>query len=187
VSLSPTSLASVVGSAAKAQPTYAEHGAALAGTELPAGYRHDHYEIGLGTGRARFDRAVEGLRTWQAHCVPGVSVYPDDAAIEEGETVLVCLGRGLGLAAPCRIVKVIDSDNRWGFAYGTLPGHPEQGEEAFLVCASPDGSVAFNITAFSRPASRLVKLAGPISRALQHKATEGYLTALRRFVVGSAT
>jgi uncharacterized protein (UPF0548 family) len=75
-------------------------------------------------------------------------------------------------------------DRSWGFAYGTLPGHPEQGEEAFVVSLDPEGSVRFEIRAFSRPASRLVELSGPIGRSVQRRATEGYLASLIRHVSG---
>ena len=60
------------------------------------------------------------------------------------------LGLGpLALSAPVRVVYVIDGPDRRGFAYGTLPGHPESGEEAFLVERRPDGTVWCRITAFS--------------------------------------
>ena len=39
---------------------------------------------------------------------------------------------------PCRVVYVVDEPDRRGFAYGTLPGHPESGEELFLVRYDPD-------------------------------------------------
>jgi uncharacterized protein (UPF0548 family) len=127
---------------------------------------------------------LEGLRTWQAHRLRGLSICPSRAPIEVGVTVLVCVGRGLVVPAPCRIVKVLDEADRWGFAYGTLPGHPEQGEEAFVVSLDPEGSVRFEIRAFSRPASRLVELSGPIGRSVQRRATEGYLASLIRHVSG---
>jgi uncharacterized protein (UPF0548 family) len=41
--------------------------------------------------------------------------------------------------------------DRYGFAYGTLPAHPEEGEELFLVTRGGDDTVRFEITAFSRP------------------------------------
>jgi uncharacterized protein (UPF0548 family) len=182
---SSASLSRALDRAAAASPTYADPGATLAGGDLPPGYNHDRYEVSLGTGAAAYERAVDGLRSWRAHELPGISVYPPDTAIEEGQTVIVCMGRVVALAAPCRIVKVVNEPDHWGFAYGTLPGHPEQGEESFSISSGEDGSVAFRITAFSRPSDRLVKLTGPIGRAVQKKATEGYLRAMRRFVVGS--
>lgn len=182
---SSDSLSQALERAAATSLTYSDLGVTLAGGGLPSGYNHDRYEVSLGEGVAVFERAVEGLQTWRAHRGPGLSVYPPDAAIQEGHTVIVCMGKGLAIAAPCRIVKVVSESNRWGFAYGTLPGHPEQGEESFTVSSAEDKSVTFAITAFSRPSDRFVKLAGPISRAIQKKATEGYLRSLRRFVVGS--
>ena len=87
----------------------------------------------------------------------------------------------VALAAPCRIVGLIDEPTRWGFAYGTLPGHPEQGEEAFVVSMS-DESVRFDIMAFSRPGDSVVRLSGPIGRGVQRAGTKAYLRALRQFV-----
>lgn len=88
----------------------------------------------------------------------------------------------LALAAPCRIVGVLDEPDRWGFAYATLPGHPEQGEESFVVSIATEGMVKFTIAAFSRPGERITRLAGPVGRAMQKAGTNGYLKALQRFV-----
>jgi uncharacterized protein (UPF0548 family) len=164
------------------EPTYADVGATLTG-QRPIGFRHDSYQAELGQGAGAFGRAVQGLRSWQAHRLPGVRVFPDEAEIQCGVTVLVTFGTPLlALAAPCRVVEVIDEPDRWGFAYGTLPGHPEQGEEAFVVSVTTEGSVRFEITAFSRPGNTMVRLSGPLGRVLQRRGTQGYLGALRRYV-----
>jgi uncharacterized protein (UPF0548 family) len=98
------------------------------------GYRNDQYEIVLGSGQQVFLRAVNGLQTWQAHRLPGVEFIPKGTPIALGTTVIVTMGVPiLALAAPCRIVGIVDEPTAWGFAYGTLPPHPEQGEEAFMV------------------------------------------------------
>jgi uncharacterized protein (UPF0548 family) len=73
---------------------------------------------------------------------------------------------------------VIDEPNRWGFVYGTLPGHPEEGEEAFIVSISEDGIVRFEITAFSRPANLIVRFSRPVGRGIQKR----YLRALHSYV-----
>jgi uncharacterized protein (UPF0548 family) len=165
-----------------AQPTYGDIGATLVG-DYPEGFNHDHYETDLGNGYESFQRAVEGLKAWEAHHLPGVRVFPKGQDIHPGATVAVTLGTPLlALIAPCRIVSVIDEEARWGFAYGTLPGHPEQGEEAFIVSKSSDETVRFEIVAFSRPADLLVRLSGPIGRSVQKVGTKGYLRALQRFV-----
>jgi uncharacterized protein (UPF0548 family) len=165
-----------------AQPTYEDIGATLGGAG-PEGFRHDRYESPLGHGSDAFQRAVTGLKTWKAHRVPGVRVFPEEQEIQAGVTFVVTLGTPLlALAAPCRIVSVMDGQTRWGFAYGTLPGHPEQGEEAFVVSISPDEIVRFEIVAFSRPGDPLVRLSGPVGRGVQKGGTNAYLRALRRYV-----
>jgi uncharacterized protein (UPF0548 family) len=169
-----------------AEPTYRDIGGTLAGTR-PEGFHHDHYETLLGQGPHTFLRAVEGLKTWKAHRLLGMGVFPDRQEIVTGATVVVTLGSPIiALAVPCRIVTVVDGQTRWGFAYGTLPGHPEQGEEAFIVSLAPDQSVRFEIEAFSRPGDPLVKLSGPIGRAMQKGGTAGYLRSLQRFVDAEA-
>ena len=172
----------MVESLENAVPTYSDIGATLAG-KRPEGFHHDHYEVVLGNGAEAFQRAVAGLKTWRAHRLPGMRVFPEDEEIRTGTTVVVTLGTPIvSLAAPCRIVSIIDGQAQWGFAYGTLPGHPEQGEEAFVVSIAPDQTVRFEIEAFSRPGDPLVRLSGPIGRGIQRGGTGGYLRALKRFV-----
>jgi uncharacterized protein (UPF0548 family) len=79
---------------------------------------------------------------------------------------------------PARVVYVIDEPDRRGFAYGTLPGHPERGEEAFVVERQPDGSVWLVIRAFSRPSSPLMWIGYPVARLLQAFYTARYERAL---------
>ncbi|WP_422678085.1 DUF1990 family protein [Blastococcus brunescens] len=71
-----------------------------------------------------------------------------------------------------------------GFAYGTLPGHPESGEECFLVRLTPGGEVVYEIRAFFRLASPLARLGGPVSLLAQRLATDRYVTAIRRAAGG---
>ncbi len=82
-------------------------------------------------------------------------------------------------AAPCRVVYVVDEPLRQGFAYGTLLGHPECGEESFVIEMDPDtGAVTARIIAFSRPVHWLVRLGGPLGRAAQSAMARRYLRAL---------
>ena len=97
---------------------------------------------------------------------------------------MLILGLGvtaLRISAPCRIVYMIDEPGRRGFAYGTLPGHPERGEEAFIVSQHDDATSTFTFTAFSRPASPLAKAAGPLGQAIQRHITNRYLRAVASF------
>lgn len=162
-----------------AEPTYAPIGA-TEGTALPGGFLHDHHELRLGDSSA-FVRAKEGLRQWQAHVGAGARVFPGDT-IAKGDTVLVLIGLGpVQVIAPCRIVYVVDEADRFGLGYGTLPGHPECGEESFVVERDGDVTV-FRITAFSRPAGIVTRIGEPIARRVQLRFTDRYLHALVRFV-----
>lgn len=90
---------------------------------------------------------------------------------------------GVGPAAvriPCRVAYVVDEPTRRGFAYGTLPGHPESGEELFVLRQHGEGTLTIEISAFSRPATRLAKLGGPLTRRVQQAMTTRYLRALDR-------
>lgn len=89
-----------------AQPTYSDIGATLAGRR-PDGFHHDRYQAELGQGPEAFERAVTGLKTWKAHRLPGMAVFPGDQEILTGATVVVTLGTPImALAVPCRIVSV---------------------------------------------------------------------------------
>jgi uncharacterized protein (UPF0548 family) len=137
----------------------------------------------LGQGDHVWDRARTGLRDWAAHRGAGISIVPPDAPLEEGTTVAVLMPAGpLKVVASCRIVRVVDEPDRFGFAYGTLPAHPEAGEERFVVTRDPDTTVRFEVVAFSRAHDRLTKLGGPIPRALQRRTTSQYLDGMRDFV-----
>ena len=96
-----------------------------------------------------------------------------------GAVVDLRIGVGLlSVVAPCRVVLVIDEPDRCGFAYGTLPGHPESGEESFMVERRPDATLTLAITAFSRPAATLSKISAPLGRRIQDLFTSRYLRAL---------
>jgi len=151
---------------------------------LPAGYHHDHLAVSVGHGAADWGRAQEAIRQWRAHYGAGLPVTPEAAAIEEGGTVVVSRNFGpVLLVAPCRIVYTTATATRFGFAYGTLPGHPEQGEEAFHV-SFEDGRVVVEIVAFSRPADLLTRLAGPLARQVQKATTKRYIDGIRSYVQG---
>jgi uncharacterized protein (UPF0548 family) len=157
--------------------TYAEVGQTRG--VAPRGYHHLRRSRVVGTGLDRFEEASRALLGWQMHRRAGVAVRPSSKVVVEGAFAVLRLGwTRLGLNAPVRMVYVIDEDHRTGFAYGTLPGHPESGEEAFVVELLDDEQVLFTISAFSRSTSLLAKLAGPISSAVQSWVTNRYLHAL---------
>ena len=76
-------------------------------------------------------------------------------------------------------MSVVDEPRRQGFAYGSLPGHPERGEESFLLSLLDDQSVELALVAFSRPALWWSRAGAPVSRWMQRRITARYLAALR--------
>jgi len=147
---------------------------------LPAGYSVDRNRVDLGTGQATFSNACKALARWKMFDIPGLQLCWPTAPIQPGVTVGVVI-RFLGLWSinTCRIVYVVDEDGpvrRYGFAYGTLPGHPIRGEERFVVewDRSTD-AVSYEMLAFSRPANLLVNLGSPLLRRLQKRTVQQYL------------
>jgi uncharacterized protein (UPF0548 family) len=144
---------------------------------LPAGYSTLTRSTVLKTGD--LDAAGAALFGWEVQLRSGIRVEASAIRVAPGAVVVMRVGLGrLSVLAPCRVVYVIEEPDRRGFGYGTLPGHPESGEESFLLERLGNGEVVFTITAFSRPASTLAKLSGPASRAVQRAMTARYLRAL---------
>ncbi|HKS98373.1 MAG TPA: DUF1990 domain-containing protein [Rugosimonospora sp.] len=160
--------------------TYPEVGATRY-REMPGGYRRIRGRARVGTGEMVFAAAVRTLATFDMQRGAGLRVRTAAPQAAVGVEVASGLGAGpLRMWAPCRVVWVVEEPMRYGYAYGTLPGHPEIGEEGFLVWLEPDGVVRFEVRAFSRPSSRLVALAGPLPGLLQDLVTDRYLASLLR-------
>ncbi|MFB7057413.1 DUF1990 family protein [Streptomyces vinaceus] len=136
--------------------------------ELPAGYHHLHHRARIGHGQAVFEAAGTAVTTFGAHRASGMLVRAAHGAVRPGSRVVVGIGLGpLRISAPCEVIWTAYEPARTGFAYGTLAGHPERGEESFMVLRDPDGTVWFEVTAFSRPAAWYTRLAGPVIPFLQ--------------------
>jgi uncharacterized protein (UPF0548 family) len=150
---------------------------------LPAGYHLVHRRALLGVGRLVFERATHVLSHWGMHRRAGLAVAPSSPVAVTGSVVVLSLGwHRLSITAPCRVVYAVDEPDRRGFAYGTLPGHPERGEESFIVELTPEDEAWFAIRAFSRPVSVLARSAGPMSRWVQNLITNRYIRALSESV-----
>ncbi|MFJ7068494.1 DUF1990 family protein [Streptomyces sp. NPDC101115] len=149
-------------------PNYPEVGATRTGP-LPAGYHHLHHTVRIGTGRAAYEAAGAAVTTWAMHRATGARVDSAAEQAEPGVTLEVSLGLGpVRFTAPCQVIWTTYTEKETGFAYGTRGGHPECGEESFVVDLHDDGSVWFTVTAFSRAAVWYTRLGGPVVRALQH-------------------
>ena len=113
---------------AKLPFTYSAVGA-TAGTPA-ADFIVDHTRIKLGEGEPVFRSARAALQRWEQFRLGWVEASPTDTPLQSGNVVAV-QGRALGLWClnACRIVYVVDESgpiSKFGFAYGTLPGHVEK-------------------------------------------------------------
>jgi uncharacterized protein (UPF0548 family) len=117
-----------------------------------------------------------------------VEAWPADTPIRAGETVAVLIRAfGLSWLNAARIVYVVnettDSTTRFGFAYGTLPGHVEAGEERFLIeWDLAANGVFYDIYAFSRPRHVLTHLAPWQVRRMQKRFRDDSVAAMLRAV-----
>lgn len=168
--------------------TYPEVGATKDGGPLPSGYRYLEHRMRVGTGARDFEVAGDAVLDWRLHAGMHVRPRADRARAEPGARVTVYLGPNrpswLCIAAPCEVVWIADEPRRRGFAYGTLKGHPERGEESFIVeWDGPDaageavsaqiggaqtGAVWLTVRAFSLGDKWYTRAAGPLVPLLQH-------------------
>ncbi|MFC8790593.1 DUF1990 family protein [Streptomyces cinereoruber] len=164
-------------------PTYREVGATRTPEALPEGYHHLRYSTVVGHGRAAFAAAGTAVTAWRMHRRSGAGLTADADRAGPGVRVEVSAGVGrFRIAVPCAVIWTAYEKDRTGFAYGTLAGHPECGEESFLVTLEPDGAVRFTVTAFSRPAVWYTRLSGPLVPLLQRAYARRLARTLRRLV-----
>jgi len=153
----------------------------------PAGFRVRCASVELGRGRDVWRAAREALSAWRAFPPAWTRVRPGPGALRPGLDVVVAI-RALGLwwTAPSRVGYVDDEPRRRAFACGTLPAHPESGEERFSVEWRPDDTVVFELRSFSRPRLWAARLAAPVAGALQDRFVRASLAAMRAAVEASA-
>jgi len=140
----------------------------------PAGYRYDYAAISLGEGPEVFERASRAVRHWCMFPPAMAELYHRDTPIEVGRVVAVLFGGyGLWTLNPARILYTRDEQGdrpRFGFGYGTLPGHLARGEERFMVEWDREtDEVVFSISAMSRPHHFLSWIGYPMLRREQRR------------------
>ncbi|MBF6329363.1 DUF1990 family protein [Nocardia transvalensis] len=159
--------------------TYPEVGATA--HEFPPGYHHFRLRHRIGSGRTLFDSAADQILAYRMQKGTGIFREASTPTAAPGTLLTVRLGLGpFGITAPCRVVYVLDEPDCRGFAYGTLRGHPEIGEELFAVEYDPtDHAVYGVVAAFSRPGTWYTRLGGPAVRWIQHYFATRYIDTIR--------
>jgi uncharacterized protein (UPF0548 family) len=123
--------------------------------ERPAGYRRFERTVCVGRGADRWAAVAAGVLAWQLKIRSGfvVEAADGDVTARSGARYELAVRVGpLTIREPVRVVAVVGEPERCGFSYGTLPGHPVSGEEAFVAHRSPDGRVWLTIRSLTRPA-----------------------------------
>ena len=182
-----------------ADPGYTERPYPVPMTDRwPAGYRLvlRKEELEVRDPQAAFRRLVDGVLDWDLHRGAGLRVARGTPRAAAG--VVMASGVGLGPVryyAPCRVLwateTVLDDGGapvpgqRAGFGYGTLPGHPESGEEGFYAELDEEGRLFFRVAAYSRPANRLVAAADAVNVRVQRFFTNRYFASAYRLASGS--
>jgi uncharacterized protein (UPF0548 family) len=153
----------------------------------PADYDLDETFVTIGHGQAGFERAKAALAAWKHFDINWVETSPRAASIEPGSVVAVLI-RHLGFWSlnGCRVVYGLGDrlhGPTFGFAYGTLTNHAEQGEEIFEVCLRPQThEVVYRICAVSRPRAVLARLGYPAVRVFQARFRRDSGEAMRQAV-----
>jgi len=156
----------------------------------PAGYVVDRTRIKLGVGRSVFHSAKVALQRWQQFRLGWVEAWSPETPLEPGQVVAI-MGWAVGLwwLNSCRIVYTVDESGpitKFGFAYGTLPGHVESGEERFLIEWDRDTDMVwYDILAFSRPNHFLTRLGYRLVRRSQKRFGRDSAAAMFRAVNAS--
>lgn len=137
----------------------------------------------IGRGDTDWHAAADAVLRWGVKRRSGFTVTGRDGAggrVVEGAEYRITAAFGpFAVREPVRVVAVVDTPDRCGFAYGTLPGHPVSGEEAFVVHRSPDGTVALTIRSLTRAAPHGPwRLVFPVLLVAQRFFRRRYLRAL---------
>jgi len=158
----------------------------IGGTQavVPRGYDADRSRVLLGTGSDTFERARTAIKAWKMFDIGWASICDTSTPIAKGATVAILVSHfGIWSLNAARIVYTIDEEYRFGFAYGTLSAHAEEGEERLMVEFDRDkGEVWYEIYAFSRPGSILTWLGYPLARHYQRKFARDSKLAMQRAV-----
>jgi uncharacterized protein (UPF0548 family) len=160
---------------------------------LQYGWDTDRYGVLLGHGNSVFQKAKQAIDAWRMFPPETTTVYWPEPP-RPGLNVAVLYRAWpfpLWLLMPARVIYLIDETtprgsrhvHRYGFAYGTLPDHPECGEERFLIeWDRNDDSVHYDLLAVSQPRHLLARLGYPYTRYEQARFRRLSGAAMRKAV-----
>ncbi|MGW1727628.1 DUF1990 family protein [Streptomyces sp. NPDC002306] len=151
--------------------------------DTPAGFRRFERTVVIGRGEDAWRTAADAVMRWEVKRRSGFTVASEDRGsvrvVEQGRYSVTA---GLGpfvVREPVEVVAVVETSGRCGFAYGTRPGHPVSGEEAFVVHRDDSGTVFLTLRSLTRAApAGLWRRSFPLLLLAQRGARRRYLRAL---------
>jgi uncharacterized protein (UPF0548 family) len=147
-------------------------------TWAPGSHRFET-TVSLGAGDQCWAQCREDVLQWVVKTRSGFRVTGGPARVEVGQDYELVFRVGpAAVREPVRVVAVVDEPNRSGFAYGTRPGHPVSGEEAFVVHRDAAGTVYLTLRSLTLPARGWRALGFPVFIAAQRVLRRRYLGAL---------
>lgn len=152
----------------------------LDGLIARAGFDSSEVSRVIGVGDALWHRAAVDLLRWRVKTRSGFRVL-GGAVAAPGARLAVRVGLlNWTIEEPVEVIAVVDEPGRVGFAYVTRPGHPLEGEEAFVLERTSDGAITLTIRSRSRAApGGPWRRAYPVLRIAQRVTRWRYLRALR--------
>lgn len=148
---------------------------------LPSGrgYRRSEVTVLLGSGDTLWQRAAYGVLRWTVKTASGFVVDATGPVSPGARVVVTAHPFGLAVVEPVEVVSVVQEAARTGYSYRTLPGHPLDGEEAFIVHRRGD-EVHLTIRSLTRAASQQPwRVLFPVLLIAQRVVQRRYLRALR--------
>ncbi|MFC8681235.1 DUF1990 family protein [Microbacterium ureisolvens] len=143
------------------------------------GYRRWEKSAVLGSGAELWTWVTAEVLRWGVKTRSGFSVTPAATVVTGMRPVIMAHPFGMSIREPVEVLDVVETPERVGFAYRTLPGHPISGEEAFIVHRDGD-DVVLTIRSLTRAAdSRRWRVVYPVLLVAQKVARRRYLRALR--------
>ena len=137
-------------------------------------YRLVHRRFHLGQGRKIYQSAKNTFQRWGMFELGWVHIHPADTPMLVGSQVgIISHVMGIWSINVCRIIYIVDDDGpivRFGFGYGTLPGHAIRGEERMTIEFNRESeAVHYEIFSFSTESQLIAKITSFHLHSLQNR------------------
>ncbi|WP_104061550.1 DUF1990 family protein [Arthrobacter sp. 4R501] len=142
-------------------------------------YRRSEVTAVVGGGDDVWQRAASDVLRWKVKTASGFDVDTAGPVSPGDRVVVTARTLGFTVVEPVEVVAVVQEPERIGFSYRTMPGHPIDGEEAFIVHRRGD-DVHLTIRSLTRAAARQPwRVLYPLLLVAQRVVRRRYLRALR--------